>query len=417
MSIAYENLDTLNCILPINYDIDDYDYKVLNNRIAVVIHLHYHDTFDCYKPYIDNIPQEIAIYFTTSNNEVRKKIENFAVRRVNCKLIQKSNRGRDITSFLVACRKDILNYEYICFLHDKKEKDPSMKSDIEKWIYSQWENMLGSTVYIRNVLSFFNRNPQVGLLLPPISLSDRIPFLYMDNWGGNYENTIELAERLNLNCDINNEISPMALGTVYWARVDALRKLLKYEWQYEDFDVEPLAENGTVSHAIERILEYVAKDAGYECKWIMTDRYAEERLGYFQTALSKGFERLQKSLGIRYLYELNQFDDRSFELKKLCQDFEKIYIYGAGLIGVNCLHFMKHIEVTVDAFLVTNMVGNMPVIENVPVGPIDKFEIDNETLVIIAVKKPYQKAVFEHLKERQFPMSNVYNWDQYVADL
>jgi rhamnosyltransferase len=209
----------------------------------------------------------------------------------------------------------------------------------------------------------------------------------------------------------------MALGTVYWARVDALKKLLEHEWQYEDFDVEPLAEDGTVSHAIERILEFVAKDAEYECKWVMTDRYAEERLGYFQAALFKGFERLQKSLGIRYLYELNQFDDRSFELKKLCQDFKKIYIFGAGLIGVNCLHFMRHIEVKVDAFLVTNMVGNKPVIENIPVSPFGLYELDNDSFVIIAVKKSYQKEILKKLKERQFPMKNIYNWDLYEADL
>ena len=59
----------------------------------------------------------------------------------------------------------------------------------------------------------------------------------------------------------------MAVGTVYWSRVDALRKLFEYEWKYEDFDMEPLAEDGTLSHAIERILEFVARDAGYESKW------------------------------------------------------------------------------------------------------------------------------------------------------
>ncbi|CQR58614.1 rhamnan synthesis F family protein [Paenibacillus riograndensis] len=417
MNSVYENLEEnlgeLNSILPSEYLIDGYDSKILCKKIAVVIHLHYSDTFDKYKKYIDNIPREIRIYFTTSNNELSRKIEALSMNRGNCIIIQKNNRGRDISSFLVACRKEILNYEYICFLHDKREKYPSMKSDMDKWIYSQWENMLGSTTYICNVLTYFDINPQLGLLLPPFPLGEHMPFPYEKNWHQNYKNTIKLAKCLNLQCDISKEISPMALGTVYWARVDALRKLLEHEWKYEDFDAEPLAADGTLSHAVERILEYVASDNGYKSKWVMTDRYAEERLGYFQTVLSKAFERLQKSLGLRYIYELDQFDDRSFEFKKMCRNYKKIYIYGAGLLGVNCLHFMNYIDVMVDAIIVTDMIGNEPVIEDIPVYRLNEIEFDNDTFVIIAVTKQYQEEIFGNLKEKQLPMNNVYNWDSY----
>lgn len=413
MSIAYESLGNLNSILPIDYLTDDYDKERLSNRVAVVIHLHYSDTFDQYKKYIANIPQEITVYFTTSNDETRRKIESFSTDRINHRMIQKNNRGRDISSFLVACREEILKYDYICFLHDKKEKEPEMKGDTDKWIYSQWENMLGSTAYIYNVLSYFDKNMQVGLLLPPIPISDRIPFSYKNNWYNNYENTIHLAGSLNLNCNIKKEISPMALGTVYWARVDALKKLFEHKWKYEDFDVEPLADDGTLSHAVERILEYVAKDAGYESKWVMTDRYAEERLGYVTIALSKAFKRLHKSVGIRYISDLDQFDNKSLELKKICLNYKKIYIYGAGLFGMDCLHFLRNIDVKADAFIVTDMNGNKPTIENTPVYPLNGINFDKGALVIVAVKKEYQEEIFESLKEKQLPISAVYNWDSH----
>lgn len=413
MGIAFENLESQNCILPINYLTDRYDNQTLRNRVAVVIHLHYSDTFEQYKEYIDRIPQEITLFFTTSNDELSSKIDIYANSRENCRMIRKNNRGRDISSFLVACREEILNYEYICFLHDKKEKDPEMKADTDNWVYSQWENMLGSTTYICNILAYFEKHKQVGVLLPPIPVSERLSFAYRNNWFNNYENTIKLAGCLNLNCDINKEISPMALGTVYWARVSALRKLFEHKWKYEDFDAEPLADDGTLSHAVERILEYVAKDAGYESKWVMTDRYAEERLGYFTSALSKAFERLRSSLGLRYICDLNQFDARSLELKKMYQSYKKVYIYGAGLLGKDCLHFMKFIGIKVEAFIVSEMNRNELVIESIPVYPFNEIEFDNQTLVIIAANQKYQENIFGNLKKKQLPASALYNWCAY----
>lgn len=408
MISALENIEKLNYILPTDYLMDS--KKVLSKGIAVIIHMHYSDTLDNYKKYIDNIPEEINLYFTSSNEEVRQKIQHFVQHRKRCRIVPKNNRGRDISSFLVACREEILKHEYVCFLHDKKEKDPSRKKDIDRWIYSQWENMLGSTAYICNILHYFDKNPQLGLLLPPIPLGERLPFLYRNNWYNNYENTIKLAKSLNLHCYIDKEISPMALGTVFWARVDGLRKLLEYEWKYEDFDEEPLANDGTISHAIERILEYVAKDAGYESKWVMTDRYAEESLGYFKIALSKAFERLKKSLGLRYIYDLDKFDEKSSELQKLCQNYKKVYIYGAGLLGKDCLHFMDFIGVKIDAFIVTNLMGNESMIENIPIYPLNRIELNNETMVIVAVKEEYQEEILTSLKEKQLPENAIYNW-------
>ncbi|MEK3826961.1 MULTISPECIES: rhamnan synthesis F family protein [Paenibacillus] len=407
------NSDNTHCILPTRHLNDNYENEILKKKVAVVIHLHYSDTFKKYEEYFRNIPEEITIYFTTSNDELNKKIKNFSSYRKNCRLIEKKNRGRDISSFLVACRKDILDHELVCFLHDKKEKNPSSKLDVDKWIYSQWENMLSSKTYIYNVISCFNKNDQLGLLLPPVPASERINFAYMNNWKSNYENTVRLAKDLNLHCDINKEISPMAIGTVFWARVTALRKLFEHDWKYEDFDVEPLADDGTLSHAVERILEYVAKDSGYECKWVMTERYAEDRLGYFTSALSKAFERLRNSLGLRYLYDLDQFDTKASELKSLYQRHKRTYIYGAGILGRDCLHSMNFIDIKIDGFIVSEMRGNETLVENIPVYAFNEMEFDKETLVIVATNKKYQVEIIEKFKTNQLTANTIYNWFSY----
>ena len=38
----------------------------------------------------------------------------------NVQVIVIQNRGRDVSALLVATKKFIMNYDYVCFMHDKK---------------------------------------------------------------------------------------------------------------------------------------------------------------------------------------------------------------------------------------------------------------------------------------------------------
>ena len=50
---------------------------------------------------------------------------------IKYKVILKRNRGRDVSALLVASRTEILQYKYVCFIHDKQEK-----SEYTREIYS-----------------------------------------------------------------------------------------------------------------------------------------------------------------------------------------------------------------------------------------------------------------------------------------
>ena len=51
---------------------------------------------------------------------------------------------------------------------------------------------------------------------------------------------------------------------MFWARSAALVGLFKESLQWEDYPLEPLPDDGTILHAIERLLPLVAIKAGYE---------------------------------------------------------------------------------------------------------------------------------------------------------
>lgn len=394
----------LNIILPLQTN-----SVLINEKIAVVIHLHYLDTIEYYVRYIKSIPRQIDIYITVADSKVEKKVKSSVWEwRKDVHIIHKQNRGRDISAFLVACRKDILKYDYVCFVHDKKAKSDKFEEDIRMWIQCLWENTLGSEGYIINILDFFAKNPKVGLLVPPPPMSEHASAAYGDAWAKDFTLTKALVERMSLNCDIDSEKPPLTLGTAFWFRVDALKKLFEIEWQYEDFDEEPLKDDGTLSHAIERILAYVAQDAGYETGWAMTDRYAGERFEYTQSVLRRAFHRLNVSLGIGHISELNSFESRKAELLEFVNQYKKFYIYGAGAFGKSCFNMLKQEQKIADAFVVSDANKEVNNIQGVPVCSLANIELNEDCGVIIAVSEKYQQEIFRAIKVQSPQFLNLY---------
>ena len=400
----------MNYILPTNYSKKENIYLIQQKKILIIIHLHYLDTVSYYLSFVKFIPDNIDIIFTISDETVKDVLQEADILRSrrNCRIVEKRNRGRDISAILVACRTEILKYDYICFLHDKKEKSIEYKDDIKQWIHCLWENMIGSKAYIENVLDLFLNNPDLGLLVPPFPISRHLPMLYTDVWGRNYSITKDLIDRMGLKCDLSMDKQPITLGTVFWAKVAALRKLFEIEWKYEDFDDEPLKIDGTISHSIERVLAYVAQDAGFDTGWVMTDRYAGEFLEYTRDTLKKIFYRLDSSLGILKISELESYDRRATELMEFIDHYEKFYIFGAGEWGNHCFLMLNDQIKTPSAFLVSDTSHNCKSMYGIPVCALSEVKIDEKIAIIIAVGEKYRAEVLDLFRESYPDFCNIY---------
>ena len=185
------------------------------------------------------------------------------------------NIGRDVSALLVGAEPYLQDYDYVCFMHDKKVTQMDM--GIKGYVFSErcFQNMLGSKEYVNNILTLFENEPYLGLLCPPPpNHADYYPILSLE-WGPNFEATAKVAKRLNLSCKMSPDLEPIApLGTMFWFRPEAMKVLLDYGWKYSDFPKEPIKTDGTVLHAIERIYAFVVQDAGYYCAWGLNDQYA-----------------------------------------------------------------------------------------------------------------------------------------------
>ena len=313
--------------------------------VVVLVHVHYPDSLDTYQAYLDALPAYVHLLVTSSSQpllrDAKKRLRD---KPYSWELVEKDNRGRDISALLVAARERILEYDYVCFLHDKKSRGPAYLLDTEKMIFSLWHNTLASSAYVENILDVFQRNPRLGMLFPPDIVGERHTFVYDNTWYVNYQNTVTLAQWLGLRCDLNPKKKPIAMGTVFWARVKAIRRLLEREWRYEDFPQEPLPVDGALNHAMERILPFVAQDAGYDNGTVMTTGYAGRYVTDLQEALQETFDVLRHDNRIAFLGDVRRRRNQIREAEECRRDLSlppkaknpvegrRIILYGMGRV-------------------------------------------------------------------------------------
>lgn len=381
----------------------DYGRKYSLDQIGIFMHLYYWEDIDYYLSFLTRIPSGVHIYISVSNMEMRGKIENFIEREKisECHIIDKENRGRDISALLVAFRDKILTYKYVCFVHDKKAKGYNEKilKETQEWIVGMWNNMLASGAYIFNVIDLFEKNEELGLLVPPEMAGLWCNHAYTDMWKTDFDNTLKLAKYLNLSCNIDIKYPPITIGTVFWCKTDAMRKLFLKKWQYSDFREEPLPLFGTLGHAVERILAYVAQDAGFDTGYVMSGDFAQNYILQLKDTLRVAYKNLN-DVGIYSLARGELYSAQQEKIAAYMTRHQKNYFYGAGYFGKECFNIAMKIGKKPDAFLESRRVEEKEHYLGIPVYAYDEIEIDEQTGILVTVSATRQEEIVSVLKEQ-----------------
>lgn len=397
----------LNFILPSVYQFNGKTYT--NCKGIIVIHLHYMERVSFCFHYIQNIPSLFDVYITSSDDGIIERLTNMSTEsKRKYFVVQKENRGRDISSFLVAMREKILEYDFVCFTHDKKEKTEETKEDTDDFVYNIWENMLSSGEYILNILKTFYDNPGLGVLLPPEILSRNMPIAYRNTWDLNFDILRKLADELHLNCDLDVKRKPISVGTAFWARTAALKPLFEKKWSYEDFPREPLEGDGTISHAIERCFAYVAQSEGYETGIVMCDHYAGRRMDLLQDVGSRLYEMSREILDTDDLKCILQYEKVQKRIKEFTTGIKIIYIYGTGKLANRCYCFLRAMDILPNAFVVTNKEEGQEVFHNMPVKEITDIEFNcSDAGIILGAGQRNSLSMREEIKRIHPEFKNI----------
>lgn len=273
------NIGIIHDSLALDYVVNDSKCraeKAVQGRSAVVVlHMYYTQRWEHYEQYIRAIPEWMDVVITTVSKDREEFIQNTFGQILGNRLtlLRMKNHGRDLAAMLVVAKPFILKYDYFCFCHDKisSQTQFSIGKYFDRLL---WENTLASTDYIENIISLFQSEPQLGILTVPYPIGGFVAGYEGKFWMNNYDNTVALLKKLDITVPIEASVAPLTLGTAFWGRTTALKKLLDHEWEYTDFPKEPMGLDGQISHALERCFSYVAQDAGYYTAVVMTPECA-----------------------------------------------------------------------------------------------------------------------------------------------
>lgn len=274
-------------------------------RAAVFLHLFYGDLLPETLQYADAVPPEMDLYITThGTDQIETVRQHFAATgRTNVRVLEAGQRGRDAGALLVAMRPYLLQYDYLCFVHDKKTsggRGPRMLGDTFRNLV--FENLLASPQYIHNVLALFEAHPRLGFLSPPCPVTlgyQAFSGGFGNEWTHCYDVTLKLAQHLNLRHLPRREDRLFTVSNTFWCRTAALRKLFETEWSVEDFPPEPLGDDGTLNHAVERIYEFVVRDAGYYSALLLEKDFASSYLCNLDASLASLLQLCRDGITLR----------------------------------------------------------------------------------------------------------------------
>lgn len=381
----------------------------MQNKCGIFVNLYYLDDVDIYCKYLDKVSENVDIYIISSNKELIDVVKDRFIEKRNVQYIFKTdNTGRDITAFLIEGSKYYSKYEYVCFLHDKKEHQTQEKKDIELWIDNIWGNLIGTTdTYIGQIIDLFENNKNIGCLFPPDPIGEYFCSWYGFGWHGSFNVTKALAENLRLECDLSEAYPPVGLGTVLWFRTSVLKKLYDYQWDYSDFDDDKLCDTNYISYGIERIFPYVAQDAGYDSGEVMTLQYAR-----VQNSILK--DETRKIIGTMYEYfpfptveSLEKVPEKVKELLSYAKENEPIVLYGAGQMGKFCLSILRKNGIEPLAFIDNNMANEK--VDALAVKSLSEFANKRDVSVIVTpIKSHVQQEIISELKRGHIDKYHVF---------
>jgi FMN phosphatase YigB (HAD superfamily) len=274
-----------------------------SQNVAVCIHIFYEDFIERFVNSLAYMPFEVDLYLSVSEGiELRLVEEAFEkhskVKTLKC--VSVPNRGRNFGPMLVEFGSDLLNYELVCHLHSKKSLYSGR--DQTQWFDYLNQFLLQDRNVVREVLKLFHENSDLGIYYP--TTFQMMP-AWVNHWTCNKPFASSFVSDWDL--DISENFLTYPVGGMFWARPMAIRQMLESNYEYDHFPAEPLPNDGSWLHALERALGLLVEKNDYK------QFYFYPPLGCFTTDNSFKFIDYFKP-PIQLQRELRNFEVVSFDI-------------------------------------------------------------------------------------------------------
>ena len=172
------------------------------------------------------------------------------------------NQGRNVLPLLRYGWTELHRCDLVLHLHTKQSPHQSFGTE---WGRDLISTLAGTATAVKSVMAAFESEPQLGMVIPKPSEAIR-PYLH---WGANFECASWICSALWPDRFLSLE-APLAFpaGMMLWFRPNAFAPLIAAESVLRNPPEEPLLDDGTSLHALERLTLHACEVAGYSWRYV-----------------------------------------------------------------------------------------------------------------------------------------------------
>ncbi|MBX9660050.1 MAG: rhamnan synthesis F family protein [Nitrospiraceae bacterium] len=251
--------DEVDLALEVPFAILGQDTAALPARVAVIAHIFYTEFCGDLLEQLRHMPVPADLFVSTDIEAKRLEIETALSTYKGGELTVRvfPNIGRDIAPMIVGFRDVFRNYDVFLHVHSKKSPHDDALSSWREYLLT---NLIGNRDIITSILHIITAR-NVGIVF-----SQHFPAVrHLLNFGYNYQEMKNLLARCGIALS-KDLVLEFPSSSFFWGRCAALEPLLALDLDWSDFPAEGGQIDGTIAHAIERSLLYIAEAAGF--RWI-----------------------------------------------------------------------------------------------------------------------------------------------------
>jgi Rhamnan synthesis protein F len=226
-------------------------------RVALHAHMHYPELLPELLARLAFNATPVDLFITTTSDDRRAAVAGLLDRAgiVPAMLVSEpSNRGRDIWPFLALLGAGAFaGYDVVGHVHGKRS--PAHEAGMA-WKDFLWRHLVGQPeAMMDRILAAFARETRLGLVIAEDP--------HLESWAGNKAIASELAVRIGVALPLPAYFE-FPVGTMFWTRPEAMAPLVDLHLTPDMIPPEPLPVDGTLLHALERLIPFAAEKAGFE---------------------------------------------------------------------------------------------------------------------------------------------------------
>ena len=226
-------------------------------RVAVHVHAFYPDLLTTIIERLVSNRSKFDLFISVTSDAVAREIGRSlrGYGRGSTEIRSVPNHGRDIAPLVTEFATALLDYDVIGHFHTKKSVHVVGSNLVRDWVDFLAENLLGGKYRAMDkILSMFAQDRMLGLVFADD------PNLI--GWDRNLAFAEGLGRRIGIE-SLPEAFFPFPVGTMFWARPQALKPLFDVRLKWEDYPEEPLPIDGSMLHAVERLLPFIVEKAGF----------------------------------------------------------------------------------------------------------------------------------------------------------